>query len=204
MAFDDRTNTQINGPKIHVNASWNGATTLITRRGADSARFFGYNSPTIIERTVAAVIAVTTLTMGAAPAGRPHERKTGSMSAEIAGSIVHPVRRVVRVIPNCADDRCVEVRVRALIPAENPFSPAARRASRSLRSRMTRANSEATKNPVPTVRITPMRMYTHSVTRHRRCQPVRVTANYGHRPCPHLIVRNARHAGTRPIGQWVG
>jgi len=43
----------------------------------------------------------------------------------------------------------------ALIVFPSPCSPRAWRASRSWRSRFTRANSEATKNPVPTVRARP-------------------------------------------------
>ena len=163
IALDAATRSQMNGEKIQVNASWNGATSFTTRRGADRAMFLGYNSPIIIDRIVARVMAVTAATTSAAEGESPHEIRTGDSSAETAGSMVHPVRSVVRVIPNWAAERWVEVRARAVIAGVKPDSPALRRASRSLRSRVTSANSDATKNPVPIVRRTPNPTINHSV-----------------------------------------
>ena len=74
---------------------------------------------------------------------------------EMAGSIVYPVSRVVRVIPSCALERCVDVRLSAEMVMEKPFSPLARLASKSARSRLSRANSLPTKTPVPSAKSTP-------------------------------------------------
>lgn len=77
-----------------------------------------------------------------------------------------PVRRMtarassssppLKVMPSWALESCVEVIFRTLMVGPRRFSPRAARASRSLRSKLTSANSEATNKPVPTVRTKPM------------------------------------------------
>lgn len=59
------------------------------------------------------------------------------------------------MMPSCALERCVEVMRSASMVSDSRDSPAARRDSRSARSRLTSANSLATNNPVPTVRSSP-------------------------------------------------
>ncbi|KAM9861664.1 hypothetical protein ACI1US_02443 [Leucobacter sp. BZR 635] len=149
---------RITGFSTNVKASWNGTTIFAVARGTASAKFFGTSSPMIIENRVASTIATTVPTAGTIPAGMPM-LPSGSRSSElIAGSNVKPASSVVRVMPSCALDRCVEVTRSAEIVGRRPFSPWAWRRSSSARFRLTSANSDATKKPVPTVRITPMMM----------------------------------------------
>ena len=79
---------------------------------------------------------------------------------------MYPVSSVVNVIPSWALDRWVEVIFRAPITGPSRFSPRSRRVSRSCRSRLTSANSEATNSPVPTVSTKPTPSITHSFTTH--------------------------------------
>jgi hypothetical protein len=108
-----------------------------------------------MENNVANAIPTTVPTGDTAASGTPTSSSGGRRSELTAGSKVNPVSRVVKVIPSWAPERWVEVMRNALIVFPSPCSPRAWRASRSWRSRFTRANSEATKNPVPTVRARP-------------------------------------------------
>ena len=78
--------------------------------------------------------------------------KNALIDLDIAGSAINPVRMVVKVMPSWALERWVAVLFKALIELWSPFSPRSTRDSSSARSRLTRENSEATKNPVPMVR----------------------------------------------------
>src|SRR5690606_37073784 len=71
---------------------------------------------------------------------------------------------VVSVMPSCALERWVDVCLRAVITAPRPRSPRRCLASRSALSRLTSANSEATKIPVPTVSNRPTRSNNQSST----------------------------------------
>ena len=123
--FAELLRKTIAGRKTVVNAHWNGMTSFAVCRGSESAKFFGTSSPTIIDRSVAATIAVTEPTGRTAASGRPSAVSGPASKLEIAGSIVYPVRSVVSVMPSCALERCVEVILSAEIVGPSRFSPRA-------------------------------------------------------------------------------
>ena len=96
------------GLKTAVKATWKGITNFAVGSGSASAKFFGTSSPMIIETSVAMVTASTVPTASAELA-RPIAVSGPRSRLLRAGSIVKPVSSVVRVIPSCALDRCVEV-----------------------------------------------------------------------------------------------
>jgi hypothetical protein len=114
--------------------------------------------------SVAMKTASTVATMRVTDSGQPVPENSGASHVLNAGSSRYPVRSVVSVMPNCALERCVEVILRAPIVQPRFFSPRDCRTSRSDRSRLTSANSLATKKPVPTVSTRPTTSMIHSAT----------------------------------------
>ena len=86
--FAELLRKTIAGRNTVVKAHWNGMTSLAVCRGSESAKFFGTSSPTIIDRSVAATIAVTEPTGRTAASGRPIAVRGPASRLEIAGSIV--------------------------------------------------------------------------------------------------------------------
>ena len=155
------------GLNTAVNTTWNGTTILPVARGSARAKFLGTSSPIIIDRRVAIVIAMIVDTTATTGSGRK-PANTGERNELNAGSRVYPASRVVRVIPSCALERCVDVFLSAEITTPRPRSPRDSRTSRSDRSRFTRANSDATKNPVPIVSRMPTPSRISSFMRNQR------------------------------------
>ncbi len=147
-----------------VNTVWNGMTSLAVATGNAIAKFFGTSSPRIIDSVVATSIATIAAIVMVTGSGIPHADSTGRSRFDSAGSMVKPVSSVVRVIPSCADERCVAVIFSAAIVMTRRVSPRSRRASRSARSRLTSANSLATNSPVPTMSRSPTPSQMRSIT----------------------------------------
>jgi hypothetical protein len=158
-------NSRITGLNTAVNAACIGTTNLAVASGTARAKFLGTSSPITMENRVASAMPITVPNTGTIPSATPRPSSGPRSSELMAGSKVYPVSSVVRVMPSWALERCVEVIRSALMVGPRRFSPRSRRASSSLRSRVTRANSAATKTPVPKVRMSPMPTMTHSFTR---------------------------------------
>jgi hypothetical protein len=153
------------GRNTAVKPTWNGITSFAVGSGSASAKFFGTSSPTIIESRVARMMASTDAMTAVTGVESPSAPSGPVSRAPIAGSIVEPVRSVVSVMPSWALERWVDVILSAPIVSPRRFSPRATRDSRSDRLRLTRENSEATKNPVPTVSRRPTPSMISSYTR---------------------------------------
>ncbi len=145
-----------------VKRVWNGITSLAVSRGRASAKFFGTSSPMIIDSSVATTSATTVDTGETRPSASPADVSGPASSRLSAGSIVYPVSSVVSVMPSWALERWVEVMRSARMDGPSRFSPRSWRFSRSERSRLTSANSLATKRPVPRVRRRPTARRSHS------------------------------------------
>ena len=157
--------SRITGLNTNVNAACMGTTNLAVASGTANAKFLGTSSPITMENRVASEMPITVPSTGTAASGTPRSIIGPRSSELMAGSKVYPVSRVVRVMPSCALERCVEVIRSALMVGPSRFSPRAARASSSLRSSVTRANSAATNTPVPKVRMSPRPSMIHSFTR---------------------------------------
>ena len=154
-------------------------TSLAVCRGSASAKFFGTSSPMIIDSRVAMATATIVATTRDGGLRQPDAGRSGGAATTLsAGSSVKPVSSVVSVMPSCALERWVEVILSApMVGPSMRLAALAWRASRSARSRLTSANSLATKKPVPMVRRRPAMNSHHSglIAHHpQRLSPARV------------------------------
>ena len=99
MAFAVLLSRLTAGLNTVVNRTWNGTTNFAVARGSASAKFLGTSSPTIIDSSVAKVMARMLAITVTAVDGSTAPRGIASHVLN-AGSRVYPASNVVRVMPS--------------------------------------------------------------------------------------------------------